>query len=215
MKMNKRGDAMITVLCILLLFMALSLTILLAASSSLGSSGQNAADTRCRLAAESFSEMMAEELTTQKTKNEYAQAVTKMILEDTSFEYCRTSDIETNLKWSYTVKSNGKNSDKTQGTYPVNEIVPGYEISVAIYWGEKNLTLDEIKEELYTWPDTEEISSDSINPAKYSQKYVYTEVTCSKDSVSYTVAQKFLIMVNKKNNEGDPTDEETYEWSFR
>lgn len=68
MKANKRGDAMITVLCIMLLFMALSLTILLAASSSLGSSKQNAASTRCRLAAESFSEMMAEELMDKKIK---------------------------------------------------------------------------------------------------------------------------------------------------
>lgn len=214
MKANKRGDAMITVLCIMLLFMALSLTILLAASSSLGSSKQNAASTRCRLAAESFSEMMAEELMDKKNKNEYQQAVIKMLREDTSFEYCRTSDIETNLKWSYTVESNGKSSDKGSGIYPISEILPGYEISVNIYWGEKNLTLDEIQDELYSWPVDETDHTDVINPAKYSQKYIYTEVTCSKGSVSYTVRQKFLIMVDKKNSEGEPTDEETYEWAF-
>lgn len=115
-----------------------------------------------------------------------------MLREDTSFKYCRTSDIETNLKWSYTVESNRINSDKESGIYLIGEILPGYEISVNIYWGEKNLTLDEIQDELYSWPDDETDYTDVINPAKYSQKYIYTEVTCSKSSVSYTVRQKFF-----------------------
>lgn len=64
-KKNERGDAMILVLCILMLFMVLSLSILTAAAVVLGTTKRNAVSERCKTAA-SFSAMLEEQLVQER-----------------------------------------------------------------------------------------------------------------------------------------------------
>ena len=62
MKRNTKGQAMLIVIGVMALLTTLSLVVLLAASTMMGSSRRNAISTRCRMAAVSFSNMFGDAL---------------------------------------------------------------------------------------------------------------------------------------------------------
>ena len=85
---DTRGDAMIVVVCLMFLFTALSLAMLLSVSAVTGSLKKNAALTRCRLAAESFSEMMGKDLTDSTKVTEFQTNIRDLLLSDADFNFC-------------------------------------------------------------------------------------------------------------------------------
>ena len=79
---------MIVVVCLMFLFTALSLAMLLSVSAVTGSLKKNAALTRCRLAAESFSEMMGKDLTDSTKVTEFQTNIRDLLLSDADFNFC-------------------------------------------------------------------------------------------------------------------------------
>lgn len=63
---NTRGAAMIVVLCVMAVLLALSLTMLFAASSVVGTAKKSAAFDRCRILAESFSDLLEKDTVGEK-----------------------------------------------------------------------------------------------------------------------------------------------------
>lgn len=68
MKHNKKGDAMIMVICIMAIFLALSLAAILSASTLMSGSIKSRTKEQCRLSAITFSKVLEAELT---RKNDY------------------------------------------------------------------------------------------------------------------------------------------------
>ena len=182
---KRQGQTMILVIGIMFLFMALSLTILLSASAMMGSTRQNAISTRCRMAASPFSQILGEEIRKEKwTEDSLAYMMAGMIKEDCenagTFQYC--ADVqEKRVSWVYTPMTSGK---------PVGEVLNGYDIEVRFYWGNMNKKLEDIQTAIMNG----ETDSD-----KFSDLFLYTEVTCSRGKESWKVKQQYQIIVNADN----------------
>ena len=100
MKRNTKGQAMLIVIGVMALLTTLSLVVLLAASTMMGSSRRNAISTRCRMAAVSFSNMFGDALKEDEFKDgSPGKVIAQMIQEDAEgddgsngkFSYCRSN----------------------------------------------------------------------------------------------------------------------------
>lgn len=186
-RINKKGDAMIVVVCLMFLFTALSLALLLSVSAVTGSLKKNAALTRCRIAAESFSEMMAKDLTDTTRVTQFQEDVKALLLSDTAFDFCWYTGKE-GMAWEFQPQfDNGK---------AVKDTIRGYDITIKVYYGnETGLDADE-------WNKRKEESEEAL---KYGDLFLYTTVTCSKGNDSYHIRQKYKLLVIK---------EEATKWIF-
>lgn len=124
---DTRGDAMIVVVCLMFLFTALSLAMLLSVSAVTGSLKKNAALTRCHLAAESFSEMMGKDLTDSTKVTEFQTNIRDLLLSDADFNFCWHKEKEGRV-WEFQPKS--------ESGMTVGETIRGYDITVTIYFGD-------------------------------------------------------------------------------
>lgn len=96
MKRNTKGQAMLIVIGVMALLTTLSLVVLLAASTMMGSSRRNAISTRCRMAAVSFSNMFGDALKEDNFKDgSPGKVIAQMIQEDAE------GDDGSNGKFSY------------------------------------------------------------------------------------------------------------------
>ena len=144
MKRNTKGQAMLIVIGVMALLTTLSLVVLLAASTMMGSSRRNAISTRCRMAAVSFSNMFGYALKQYNFKDgSPGKVIAQMIQEDAEgddgsngkFSYCAGRE-EDHFSWCYVPKF-----EKGQ-----EGILTGYSIDITMWWGEEDeKTLDEIK----------------------------------------------------------------------
>lgn len=178
---------MIVVVCLMFLFTALSLALLLSVSAVTGSLKKNAALTRCRIAAESFSEMMAKDLTDTARVTQFQEDMKNLLLSDTSFDFCWYTGKE-GMVWEFQPQfDNGK---------AVKDTIRGYDITITVYYGnETGLDADE-------WNNRKEKSEEAL---KYGDLFLYTTVTCSKGNDSYHIRQKYKLLVIK---------EEATKWIF-
>lgn len=176
-RINKKGDAMIVVVCLMFLFTALSLALLLSVSAVTGSLKKNAALTRCRIAAESFSEMMAKDLTDTAWVTQFQEDMKNLLLSDTSFDFCWYTGKE-GMVWEFQPQfDNGK---------AVKDTIRGYDITITVYYGnETGLDADE-------WNNRKEESKEAL---KYGDLFLYTTVICSKGNDSYHIRQKYQLHV--------------------
>ncbi len=174
---NKKGDAMIVVVCLMFLFTALSLALLLSVSAVTGSLKKNAALTRCRIAAESFSEMMAKDLTDTARVTQFQEDMKNLLLSDTSFDFCWYTGKE-GMVWEFQPQfDNGK---------AVKDTIRGYDITITVYYGNENgLDADE-------WNNRKEESKEAL---KYGDLFLYMTVICSKGNDSYHIRQKYQLHV--------------------
>lgn len=135
---NVRGDAMIIVLCILMLFMVLSFSVLTAAGVVLGTSKKNAVSERCKTAAATFSAMMEEQLTTDREAvplriqtffmDMVQSKMQTAVPESADFYWNEDSDTD-EIPDSLIHHISVENGGKTMG-----EILNGYDISVEAVW---------------------------------------------------------------------------------
>lgn len=176
-RINKKGDAMIVVVCLMFLFTALSLALLLSVSAVTGSLKKNAALTRCRIAAESFSEMMAKDLTDTARVTQFQEDMKNLLLSDTSFDFCWYTGKE-GMVWEFQPQfDNGK---------AVKDTIRGYDITITVYYGNENgLDADE-------WNNRKEESKEAL---KYGDLFLYMTVICSKGNDSYHIRQKYQLHV--------------------
>lgn len=174
---NKKGDAMIVVVCLMFLFTALSLALLLSVSAVTGSLKKNAALTRCRIAAESFSEMMAKDLTDTARVTQFQEDMKNLLLSDTSFDFCWYTGKE-GMVWEFQPQfDNGK---------AVKDTIRGYDITITVCYGNENgLDADE-------WNNRKEESKEAL---KYGDLFLYMTVICSKGNDSYHIRQKYQLHV--------------------
>ena len=198
MKRNTKGQAMLIVIGVMALLTTLSLVVLLAASTMMGSSRSNAISTRCRMAAVSFSNMFGDALKEDEFKDgSPGRVIAQMIQEDAEgddgsngkFSYCAGRE-EDHFSWRYVPKF-----EKGQ-----EGILTGYSIVITMWWGEEDeKTLDEIKLQV----------NNGENPfVKYNGLYLYTKVSCSNGKESWNITQSYPIYVEKD------TDENEWVWHF-
>lgn len=199
MKKNSKGQAMLIVIGIMALLTTLSLVVLLAASTMMGSSRRNAISTRCRMAAVSFSNMFGNALKDDDfTNGSPGKVIAQMIQEDAEgndgsngkFSYCAGRE-EDHFSWSYVPKF-----EKGQ-----EGILTGYSIDITMWWGEEDeKTLDEIKLQI----------NSGENPfEQYNGLYLYTRVSCSNGKESWNIIQSYPIHVEKDS------EDDTAEWIWR
>ena len=157
-------------------FTALSLALLLSVSAVTGSLKKNAALTRCRIAAESFSEMMAD-LTDTARVTQFQEDMKNLLLSDTSFDFCWYTGKE-GMVWEFQPQfDNGK---------AVKDTIRGYDITITVYYGNENgLDADE-------WNNRKEESKEAL---KYGDLFLYMTVICSKGNDSYHIRQKYQLHV--------------------
>ena len=193
MKRNTKGQAMLIVIGVMALLTTLSLVVLLAASTMMGSSRRNAISTRCRMAAVSFSNMFGDALKEDDFKDgSPGKVIAQMIQEDAEgddgsngkFSYCAGRE-EDHFSWRYVPKF-----EKGQ-----EGILTGYSIDITMWWGEEDeKTLDEIKLQV----------SNGENPFdKYNGLYLYTEVSCSNGKESWNITQSYPIYVEEDTGENE------------
>ena len=193
MKRNTKGQAMLIVIGVMALLTTLSLVVLLAASTMMGSSRRNAISTRCRMAAVSFSNMFGDALKEDDFKDgSPGKVIAQMIQEDAEgddgsngkFSYCAGRE-EDHFSWRYVPKF-----EKGQ-----EGILTGYSIDITMWWGEEDeKTLDEIKLQV----------SNGENPFdKYNGLYLYTKVSCSNGKEIWNITQSYPIYVEEDTGENE------------
>ena len=187
---DTRGDAMIVVVCLMFLFTALSLAMLLSVSAVTGSLKKNAALTRCRLAAESFSEMMGKDLTDSTKVTEFQTNIRDVLLSDADFNFCWYKEKEGRV-WEFQPKS--------ESGMTVGETIRGYDITVTIYYGDVSRMEKE---------EADQRKEDQKESVKFGDLFLYTVVTCSKGNDSYHIRQKYLMSIT------GVTGEEELKWIF-
>ena len=175
MKRNTKGQAMLIVIGVMALLTTLSLVVLLAASTMMGSSRRNAISTRCRMAAVSFSNMFGDALKEDAEGDDGSNG---------KFSYCAGRE-EDHFSWRYVPKF-----EKGQ-----EGILTGYSIDITMWWGEEDeKTLDEIKLQV----------SNGENPfGKYNGLYLYTKVSCSNGKESWNITQSYPIYVEEDTDENE------------
>lgn len=187
---DTRGDAMIVVVCLMFLFTALSLAMLLSVSAVTGSLKKNAALTRCRLAAESFSEMMGKDLTNNTKVTEFQSNIRDLLLSDADFNFCWYKEKE-GLVWKF--------EPETDNGASVGDTIRGYDITVTICFGDvSNMEKEDADRRKESQTDSE----------KFGGLFLYTVVTCSKGNDSYHIRQKYQMIII-----GEPGEEE-HKWIF-
>lgn len=187
---DTRGDAMIVVVCLMFLFTALSLAMLLSVSAVTGSLKKNAALTRCHLAAESFSEMMGKDLTDSTKVTEFQTNIRDLLLSDADFNFCWHKEKEGRV-WEFQLKS--------ESGMTVGETIRGYDITVTIYFGD----VSNMEKE-----DADRRKVSQTESGKFGDLFLYTVVTCSKGNDSYHIRQKYQMIII-----GEPGEEE-HKWIF-
>ena len=187
---DTRGDAMIVVVCLMFLFTALSLAMLLSVSAVTGSLKKNAALTRCHLAAESFSEMMGKDLTDSTKVTEFQTNIRDLLLSDADFNFCWHKEKEGRV-WEFQPKS--------ESGMTVGETIRGYDITVTIYFGD----VSNMEKE-----DADRRKVSQTESGKFGDLFLYTVVTCSKGNDSYHIRQKYQMIII-----GEPGEEE-HKWIF-
>lgn len=187
---DTRGDAMIVVVCLMFLFTALSLAMLLSVSAVTGSLKKNAALTRCRLAAESFSEMMGKDFTDNTRVTEFQTNIRDLLCSDEDFNFCWYKDKEGKV-WEFVPRS--------ESGAAVGETIRGYDISVTIYFGDAS----DMEEE-----DVGRRKESQTESERFGDLYLYTVVTCSKGNDSYHIRQKYQMRIT------GTAGEEELKWIF-
>lgn len=187
MKRNTKGQAMLIVIGVMALLTTLSLVVLFAASTMIGSSRRNAISTRCRMAAVSFSNMFGDALKDDDFKDgSPGGVIAQMIQEDAEgtdgnggkFTYCAGHE-EEHFSWRYVPKF----EKGQEGT------LTGYSIDITMWWGEEDeKTLDEIKLQVNKGKDPFE---------RYNGLYLYTKVSCSNGQERWNIVQSYPIRVQK------------------
>lgn len=137
------GYAMIVVICVMSILIALSLSLLLAASGALGSSGRQLTASRCRVMAESFEQLLSEQIQDPQA----AQQAANMEAGDISgsIQYYLRKEItgQSAVPWEGADLSQEEIPDRmikryeiTSGGKAVEELlqIDGYQMEAAFYW---------------------------------------------------------------------------------
>lgn len=160
MKKNEKGDAMITVICIMAVFLALSLAAIFSASSLMSGALKSKAREQCRLGAVTFSELLEKELT---WKSDYEDQKDPERQVYGLRNYLR-EQMEGDWRYYNENEAGRKDLDKAKKYFTVDTgSVPGMdenvgEIKVAIYWTAEASAFETYKD--------------------YSKAEVAVEVTC-------------------------------------
>lgn len=189
---NEKGDALIVVLCIMMVFFVLALSTLLAASVMQGSAKKDAVSERCKIAALSYNEMLDYQLTAAETTSNDEGSVKALfrtlMLEGGADKVYNSNGLEDLQVTQLLAGLDGYESGKT---------LSGYNIRVQTYWEGNSENIRKIKAN----PDKEKA---------YNGLKLYIEVTCTKGSESYKVRSEYAVSVG-----GDATIEWTYKLGGR
>lgn len=178
---NRRGDAMILVLCIMMVFMVLSLSVLLASAVLLGTAKKNAVSERCRTASSDFSFMLKEQLSANRQnvpvrlQQFFMDMVqTKMQEGNTDFfideEAELTDEEEADFIHRITISNDGKE---------IGEVLNGYEIYLEAEWiGSK----EQIGQALNQW----EAEQDALDMERKPKETCYSGITLKLTTVCET-----------------------------
>lgn len=190
---SNRGAAMIMVLCIMSIFIMLSLGLLLGASTVIGSARKAAVSEQCRVAAVSFSKMITEELTDEGSQ--------------TMEDYLRQEISEGNWNPYDTTKSDSgpetsKNSNQSESftrdfqisnqRNAIAEETGGYGITVSMYWKMPPENMGQV------------ITKQSERD--YDGATLVIIVICKKDNESYKIKTNYNLKCNElKGNQQKDT----------
>ena len=210
-KNNARGDAMIIVLCILMLFMVLSFSILTASAVVLGTAKKNAVSERCKTAASTFSAMMEEQLVQKRDKNPlhlqkfFMEMVhEKMKLQPgTEIERFYFDEDLDEAEDSYVQKISIKNAGKEIGEY-----LNGYDVRIEIVWiGSLEVFKDSYKDKVEDWPEGNKL------PVECSYSGIKLKVTTICENKKFHESYKATVFYDIQI-EGEAGKDSVDVWKF-
>lgn len=181
MRKNKKGDAMIMVICIMAIFLALSLAAIFSASSLMSGALKSKTRDQCRLSAVTFSKMLKEEF---EWKTDY---------EDTEKNKLRNY-IREEMEGGWTYYNEGEaghtNLEQLKKEFTVNAAAIGDmnenagEMTVSVYW-----TSDQTSFSPHTYKD-------------FQSAKVVIEVTCKREKQEQTIRTFYTITYQPYNADG-------------
>lgn len=202
---------MIIVLCILMLFMVLSFSILTASAVVLGTAKKNAVSERCKTAASTFSAMMEEQLV-QKRENKplllqqffMDMAQEKMQLppgtETERFYFDEDLDTEEDR---YIQKITVKNAGKEMGEY-----LNGYNVRIEVVWsGNLETFRDFYEEKIKDQPEDKKL------PVECSYSGIKVKVTTICENEKFHESYKATVCYDVRI-EGEPGRDFVDVWKF-
>jgi len=196
-QINNKGAAMILVLCIMMVFLALSLSILLAASVMQGTARKAAVSERCKVAAFSYSELVERQLVVG------AEVISSMEADSVKSLF-RTFIVDRGAAGVYDPEETADVPEKItlacgmEGE-SIGQTLNGYNIQMQVYWEGDG---KEIENALNA------AGSDPLEIEKaYRDIRLYVDVICVKASESYRVRSEYAVTVVGGVN-GNP------EWGF-
>lgn len=186
-----QGYAMIVVICVMSILIALSLSLLLAASGALGNSGRQLTASRCRVMAESFQQLLSEQIQDSMA----AQQAAGMQAGDTSgsIQYYLRKEItgQSAAYWEGADLSQEEIPDRiirryeiTSGGESVEELLQcdGYQMEAAFYW---QADMELLRQMLSENPEQEGLSGGKAYEQAGTRLVV--SVSCSKGRETQTV----------------------------
>lgn len=186
---NEKGDAMVLVLCAMMLFGALCASVLFAASLAQGNAVQAAVGERLKLLTLSFSEMLEDELLEkgEMHQEDMRSLMRQMVLEEGVTgvsESVNASDVPKPMELS--CQLDGKEA---------MEYLEGYDIRVKVYWEGKR---SEIRQKLMV------ASIDGIGEEQaYDGILLYVDVIGEKEEESYRIRSEYKVTIKQSEQSGE------------
>lgn len=175
---NNKGVAMIIVLCVMAVFMALSLALLLGASTVAGTAKKAAVSERCKAAAVTFSKMIGAELTDESNSNSSFRDYLKH--EITGDDWQCYDETNPNSSISAVTRDFRISVEDDASAVSVAGKINGYDLKVQMYWeAEKEL----LETRISANPDT----------AYHGISLVIVAVG-SKGKESYTISTRYNLI---------------------
>lgn len=194
------GYAMIVVICVMSILIALSLSLLLAASGALSNSGRQMTASRCRVMAESFEQLLSEWIQDPQAAQQAAYAE-KGDTSD-SIQYFLREEItgQSAVPWEGADLSQEEIPDRiikryeiTSGGESIEELLQseGYQMEVAFYW---QADLEFLKKKLSENPEKEGLAGGTAYEEAGTKLVV--SVSCSKgrETQTVTVCHKLSVI---------------------
>lgn len=192
---KKSGAAMVLVLCVMAMFTALALTILLSASVITGNVSREAINKRCQIAAVSLSEVLDKEITVDESTNEPVRTFHDFIRSHMDGEY--GTDI-----WHYYCEDSITHSSKEEAIHrfsfselslrnneKLKELLNDYDLEIVIYWKMTKETMDRYE------------STSDIKRCNDSELVI--NVTCSKNQEIYMVSSVYALNIDEPEDVTD------------
>lgn len=193
---QKKGEAMIVVLCIMAVLMALSLAMLLSASVVMGNAQKSFIREQCRLTAITFSEAIEEKLTEDYDdalfglENEGLRRYLRDVISTGQWKYYNEGEAGSSSKKAVTHSFKVQGLENSEGDSPYGDI------SVDMYW---------------EWDGTKAVGEGEL---KYSNSILGVNVTCSYKGQTQKVKSQYSLKCQYEESvvEGDAKPPVSWTW---